>query len=256
MKKAILILSTLILLSACSQKESKEKTSDSSSSHLTSSQSTSHASSTQIEVSSSQTEVKHFESGSLLKAVEENNLTQVNDILSSKDYPIDEQNNLGETPLVIATHNNYIDISKALIDAGADVNKQDNIQDSAYLYASAQGKTEILAYILKNSEPNQAVYNRFGGNAIIPAAEKGHLDNVKLLLNDGKVDVNHQNNYGYTALIEAVALRDGSEVYQKIIRELLNHGADPSIKDNYGKTAQDYAQEKGYGNMLRMIQEN
>lgn len=253
MKKTILFLSAIFLLSACSQNKPKEKTEQSSTIQSTS-QSSSHFSSQTVE-STSQIETKQFESGSLLRAVQNSDLNLVKEILLSKDYQIDEQNDLGETPLVVATHNNYIDIAKALIDAGADVNKQDNIQDSAYLYAAAQGKTEILSYILKHSEPNQSVYNRFGGNSIIPAAEKGHLDNVKLLLEDGKVDINHQNNYGYTALIEAVALRDGSEVYQKIVRELLNYGADTSLKDNSGKTAEDYAREKGFGNILRMLQE-
>jgi len=253
MKRGILLLSTIVLLSACSHKEVKktDKLHASSESTVTS---TKHIKSTTTETSY-QVDVKTFEAGSLIKAVQNNDLNQVKDILTSKDYEIDEQNNLGETPLIIATHNNYVEIAKVLIDAGANVNQQDNIQDSAYLYAAAQGKTEILAYILKNSEPNQSVYNRFGGNALIPAAEKGHLDNVKLLLADGKVDIDHQNDYGYTALIEAVALRDGSEVYQKIVRELLNHGADVSIRDNSGKTAEDYAKEKGYGNILKMLQE-
>jgi ankyrin repeat protein len=141
-----------------------------------------------------------------------------------------------------------------LIKAGADVNLQDHIQDSAYLYAGAQGKTEILAFMLENSQPNQQVYNRFGGNALIPAAEKGHLDNVRLLLEEGSVDIDHQNNYGYTALIEAVALRDGSKIYQDIVKELLAYGADTMLRDKYGKTAEDYAKELGYQAMLDELQ--
>ncbi len=90
--------------------------------------------------------------------------------------------------------------------------------------------------MLENSEPDQSIVNRFGGNALIPAAEKGHLANVKLLLTDGRVDIDHQNHYGYTALIEAVALRDGSKIYQDIVRELLAHGANKELRDNQGKT--------------------
>ena len=73
---------------------------------------------------------------------------------------------------MIATHLNQLDIAKTLIDHGADINQQDGIQDSPYLYASAQGKTEILDYMLKNGKPDQQIVNRFGGNALIPAAEK------------------------------------------------------------------------------------
>lgn len=77
---------------------------------------------------------------------------------------------------------------------------------------------------------------------------------MKLLLEDGTVDINHQNNYGYTALIEAIALTDGSKVYQDIVAELLKYGADKNLKDNYGKTATDYARELGYGNILKMLE--
>ncbi|MGF2142914.1 ankyrin repeat domain-containing protein, partial [Vagococcus fluvialis] len=188
------------------------------------------------------------------QAVMNNDIELTKRILEDKTYNINEVNQQNESALLIATHNNFVEIAKVLIDHGADVNQQDNIQDSPYLYAGAQGKTEILAYMLKNSQPNQKIYNRFGGNTIIPAAEKGHLDTVKLLLEDGTVDINHQNNYGYTALIEAIALTDGSKVYQDIVAELLKYGADKNLKDNYGKTAIDYARELGYGNILKMLE--
>lgn len=192
--------------------------------------------------------------GSLLQAVSSGQAAEVAAILKDPDYPIDETNELGETPLLIATHQNQVAIAQQLIDAGANINLQDNIQDSPYLYAGAQGKSEILAYMLNRGTPDQNIVNRFGGNALIPAAEKGHLENVKLLLADGRVDIDHQNNYGYTALIEAVALRDGSEVYQAIVAELLRYGADPSLRDNAGKTAADYAAALGYGNILQQLQ--
>lgn len=194
------------------------------------------------------------QSGELLQAVEANNLEKVQDILKDTSYLINETNEKGETPLLIATHKNYIEIAKALINEGADVNKQDVLQDSAYLYAGAQGKTEILAYIIENAKPDHQVYNRYGGNALIPAAEKGHLPNVKLLLADGNVDINHQNNFGYTALIEAVALTDGSEVYQQIVQELLVYNANKELRDDNGMTALDYAKDRGYTEMIELLE--
>lgn len=200
---------------------------------------------------------KHMkqQSGELIQAVENNDLERMREIIQDSSYPINETNAKGETPLLIAAHENYIEAAKLLIKAGADINQQDTIQDSAYLYAGAQGKTEILKYMLEHAEPNQAIVNRFGGNALIPAAEKGHLDNVKLLLTDGKVDIDHQNKFGYTALIEAVALTDGSVVYQQIVQELLAHNANKILRDHYGKTALDYAREKGYTEMINMLEE-
>lgn len=189
---------------------------------------------------------------SLIEAVEQQNEQQVQELLA-QSTEVDIQNDKGETPLLIATHQNNVAIAKALIDAGADINKQDAIQDSPYLYAGAQGKTEILAYMLAHREPDQTVVNRYGGNALIPAAEKGHLENVKQLLEDGRADINHQNNFGYTALIEAVALTDGSPLYQDIVAELLKHDANTELRDNNDKTALDYAKEKGYTEIEAML---
>lgn len=195
------------------------------------------------------------QSGDLIQAVENNDLERVEEILQDSAYPVNETNEKGETPLLIATHKNYVEVAKRLIDAGADVNQQDRIQDSAYLYAGAQGKTEILKYMIDHAEPNQTIVNRYGGNALIPAAEKGHLDNVKLLLEDGKVDIDHQNNFGYTALIEPVALTDGSSLYQQIVQELLAYNANKELRDNQGKTALDYAKEKGYSEMVTLLED-
>ncbi|MFA1643684.1 ankyrin repeat domain-containing protein [Chryseomicrobium imtechense] len=196
----------------------------------------------------------NFKVGELLQAVENNDVGKVESILQYSPYPINETNDKGESPLLIATHKNYIDVAKRLIDAGADINQQDHIQDSPYLYAGAQGKTEILKYMIVHAEPNHSVVNRYGGNALIPAAEKGHLENVKVLLQDGKADIDHQNNYGYTALIEAVALTDGSALYQEIVQELLKYNANKELRDNRGKTALDYAKEKGYTAMVRLLE--
>lgn len=193
--------------------------------------------------------------GDLVHAVENNDVEKVQEILRDSSYPINETNSKGETPLLIATHKNYIEVAKHLIDAGADINQQDHLQDSAYLYAGAQGKTEILKYMLEHAEPNQKVVNRYGGNALIPAAEKGHLDNVKLLLQDGRADIDHQNKFGYTALIEAVALTDGSVLYQQIVQELLAYNANRELRDNWGKTALDYAKEMGYTKMITMLED-
>ncbi|MGE7954463.1 ankyrin repeat domain-containing protein [Lysinibacillus xylanilyticus] len=195
------------------------------------------------------------QSDNLIQAVENNDLEKVQEILQDPSYPINETNDKGETPLLIATHENYIEVAKLLIEVGADINQQDNIQDSAYLYAGAQGKTEILKYMIEHAEPNQNIVNRYGGNALIPAAEKGHLNNVKLLLLDGKADIDHQNNFGYTALIEAVALTDGSVVYQQIVQELLAHNANKELRDNSGKTALEYAKEMGYTKMIEMLED-
>ncbi len=65
------------------------------------------------------------------------------------------------------------------------------MQDSAYLYAGARGLDEILAMTLAHGADLRST-NRYGGTALIPAAERGHVATVRTLLRAG-VAVDHVN---------------------------------------------------------------
>ena len=86
----------------------------------------------------------------------------------------------GRTALLAATHGNHVAVARALIAAGADVNAKDDIEDSPYLYAGAEGRTEILQMMLPTADLKSV--NRYGGTALIPAAHHGHPDAVRVLL--------------------------------------------------------------------------
>lgn len=55
------------------------------------------------------------------------------------------------------------------------------------------------------------------------------------------------------SLIEAVALTEGSPLYQDIVAELLKHDDNTELRDNNDKTALDYAKEKGYTEIEAML---
>ena len=134
--------------------------------------------------------------------------------------------------------------ARVLIAAGADVNAVDDIGDSAYLYAGAEGHVEILELTLANGA-DLAATNRFGGTALIPAAEKGHPEAVRMLIAAG-VDVDHVNNLGWTALQEAVVLGEGGPVHLAVVGQLLDAGADPNLGDRDGHTPLRNAEERNH----------
>ncbi|UXR65998.1 ankyrin repeat domain-containing protein [Bdellovibrio bacteriovorus] len=72
----------------------------------------------------------------LLEATENHDSAKVRSLLKQK-IKIDEKDSHGRTALLIATRNNDVEIARLLIEAGADVNVQDQIQDSPLLYAGA-----------------------------------------------------------------------------------------------------------------------
>lgn len=67
------------------------------------------------------------------------------------------------------------------------------------------------------------------------------------------IGVNHVNDLGWTALLEAVILGDGGAPYQEIVRILLDAGADPSIPDRDGVTALEHAQRTDQREVARIL---
>ncbi len=101
--------------------------------------------------------------------------------------------------------------------------------------------------------PDFSIRNRYGGNALIPACERGHVETVKFLVTTG-IDVNHVNDLSWTGLMEAVVLADGGPRHQEIIRVLLANGADPNIPDKDGVTALAHARVMGQTEVAKILE--
>ena len=157
----------------------------------------------------------------------------------------------GRTALLVATHGNHVPVARALIAAGADVNAKDDIQDSAFLYAGAEGRIEILKMTLPTADLKST--NRYGGTALIPAAHHGHTEAVRILLATA-IDKDHVNRLGWTALLEAVILGDGGPVHSEIVRLLVEAGANVNIADREGVTPLQHAKRRGYAAMVRILE--
>lgn len=167
---------------------------------------------------------------------------------------INAQDPHGKTALMIATYHNDIETARVLIELGADVNIQDGIKNSPFLYAGAEGYLEILRLTIDGGA-NPAITNRFGGTALIPASEHGYVEVVKELLTRTDIEVNHVNNLGWTALLEAIILNQGDEKQQQTIRLLIEHGADVNIPDKNGVTPLQHAKKMGFKAIEKILVE-
>ena len=103
------------------------------------------------------------------------------------------------------------------------------------------------------AEPDLSSVNRFGGTALIPACHYGHVEAVKLLLATA-IDKDHVNNLGWTALMEAVVLGDGGPKHSEIVRLLVAAGANANIPDRDGVTALAHARQRGYSDLVRILE--
>jgi ankyrin repeat protein len=158
----------------------------------------------------------------------------------------------GRTALIAAAYGSHVDVARELIEAGADVNVMDNLTQSAYHVATVSGNLDLLRLTLANGA-NVHSLNRFNGTGLIPAAERGHVEIVhELLKTDIKID--HVNRLGWTALLEAIILGDGGERHTKIVRLLVEAGADVNLADSAGVTPLAHAKQRGFDAIVKILE--
>jgi uncharacterized protein len=158
----------------------------------------------------------------------------------------------GRTPLLLAVANDHTDAATALIDAGASINAQAANHDTPWLLAGALGRAELLRWMIPKG-PDFSIRNRYGGNALIPACERAHVEAVKVLLTS-RINVDHVNNLGWTCLLEIVVLGDGGPRHIEVAKLVLDAGANPNIADKDGVTPLQHARRKGQREIARLIE--
>ncbi|WP_185289040.1 ankyrin repeat domain-containing protein [Chryseobacterium lactis] len=185
------------------------------------------------------------------------NLAKKNDIAAVKSaldsgVNVNTQDKRGRSLLLLATIDKQPEMAKLLVSYKADVNLQDDQQDSPFLYAGASGQTELVRLFLENGARFD-IFNRYNGTALIPACERGHLETVKVLVKTKGFPINHVNRLGWTALMEAVILGNGTKKYQEIVQILKDNDADLSIPDHAGKTPLQHAESLGFEEIVRIL---
>ncbi|HDN2511012.1 MULTISPECIES: ankyrin repeat domain-containing protein [Providencia] len=169
-----------------------------------------------------------------------------------KGVDINTTNRQGRTAIVNASLNKHYECVSFLINAGADIDKQDQTCFNPFLLSCLNNDLTLLRLVLP-AKPNLDLLTRFGGVGITPASEKGHVEIVRELLEKTEINVNHTNFVGWTPLLEAIVLNDGGEKQQQIVKLLLEHGANPHMTDKYGKKPLELAREKGYHEIAELL---
>ena len=156
------------------------------------------------------------------------------------------------TALLLASLGDHVAAAEVLVAAGADPDAQDARDDSPWLVTGVTGSVRMMRTLLP-ARPDLTLRNRFGGIALIPAAERGHVDYVRALLRETDVDVDHVNRLGWTALLETVILGDGGRAHQEIVELLITAGATPGLPDGDGVTALEHAQRRGFTEIAALL---
>ncbi len=171
--------------------------------------------------------------------------------LIAAGMPVDGRDTEGRTALLLAVRGDRLDAARVLLEAGASPDALDARHDTPWLATGETGNV-AMARLLFAAQPDLTIRNRFGGLALIPASERGHVDYVRWVVTTG-IDVNHVNDLGWTALLEAVLLGDGTDRYRQIVRILLDAGANASLADRNGVTALDHARRRGQAEVAAIL---
>ena len=179
----------------------------------------------------------------LIEAAARGDTAQARRLLSAGASPL-ASDDRGATALVRAAYGDHVDTAGVLIGAGADVNAEDDTQQSAYLIATSEvGDDPRLLELTLRGGADINAKDRFNGTGLIRAAERGHARIVEVLLRAG-IDRDHINRLGYTALHEAIIFGAGDQAHSATVEALIRGGVDVNIPAN-GVSPLALAEQRG-----------
>lgn len=145
-----------------------------------------------------------------------------------------------ETTLTMAAFTGQAEIVKRLLALGADPQLQNEGGYTPLHLAAERGDADIVAMLL-DYDGNNSLQTRLGNETPLEvAAGRSQLQVLKVMAEKG-VDMNARNDLGMTALHTAVFYKQPDSVFT-----LLMLGADPTIRDRDGRTAEDMSEFVNY----------
>ncbi len=143
-------------------------------------------------------------------------------------------------------------VAQALIAAGSDPGLLDNQRYDAVTITAVRDDVPALKALLTSGASAKLITSIYDGTALIAAAHLGHDGVVRELIRAG-APLDHVNNLGWTALIEAVILGDGGPRHTETVRAPVEAGANPKIPDRNGRTPLEHAEARGYTSIASIL---
>jgi uncharacterized protein len=159
------------------------------------------------------------------------------------------------TPCHVAAFLKRRQTMTALLRGGCDPNALERDRYDIATIAGVADDPETLRAALANGARATNITSRYDGTALIASAHLGHDEVVRLLVEAG-APLDHVNNLGWTALIEAIILGDGGRRHTNVVRILVNAGAAVNLADSEGTTPLAHAISRGYDDMAAILRQS
>lgn len=189
--------------------------------------------------------------GGLLRAAHENDVTAIKRHVA-QGGDLEARDSSGRTAVHIAAFASNDEALVALAEAGADMNALENRAYDVVTIAAVANDPELVSVALKTGNRADLITSPYQGTALIAASHLGYHEVVRRLIAGG-APLDHVNNLGWTALIEAVILGDGGPDHVETVRALLEAGASIEIADSDGTTPLQHALARGYDEIAGLI---
>lgn len=173
--------------------------------------------------------------------------------LADAGAALDKRDAHGRTPVHVAAFASKDEALRALAKAGADMNALEAQAYDVVTIAAVANDPELMSLAIELGNDPGLTTSPYRGTALIAAAHLGHVEVVRRLIAAG-APLDHVNNLGWTALMEAVVLGDGGRNHQQVVRLLLEAGADRSIADRDGVAPLAHARARGYSEIVKLLE--
>ncbi len=159
------------------------------------------------------------------------------------------------TPVHVAAFASQEKALRALANAGADLNALEYQAYDIVTIAAVANDIGMLRLSLALGASAENLTSPYDGTALIAAAHLGHHEVVKTLIKYG-APLDHVNNLGWTALLEAIILGKGGPNHVETVRALVLAGANKNITDRRGFSPLQHALVLGYTEIVEILDQH
>ncbi len=119
------------------------------------------------------------------------------------------------------------------------------------LAAATRGHADAIRALAANGA-DLDVWDAYGRTPLHVAAYGAHHAAMRALIDAG-APLDHVNNLGWTAVIEAIVLGDGGPRHVETLDTLIRAGANLQLADRNGRTPLELARLHGHDTMVQML---